>query len=372
MTVRPTPFHARTRTANRENAWCERNGFTVPAHFGDVHGEALAARMSVVLSDISWRARVRLTGARAQDCISRLATRDAARLGAGNAFKALWLNDAGALRGAGLFARLRESEFEICSAASDLAWFRSAANLFAVEVRDATSREAGLALIGPCALHVLAAAGIDNDLELLSIERRNWQGMQITLSRFGEHGGYEIWCPAGDAAFLWDRLAEAGRNYGLVHAGAVAMDVLDLEAGVPRPWRDYVPARGLDATTPLPRTLGMEPLIDTAHFTFNGFRGWKGSAPAARTLAGILVDGERPANFAAIVRDGETVGTTLSSFYSPALQRAIALAEIDVECAGAGLEVALEEPLALGRPGTASTTAWICDLPFLPTPDPIG
>ncbi|MBV9331752.1 MAG: aminomethyltransferase family protein [Alphaproteobacteria bacterium] len=370
MSARPTAFYAPARAANRDNAWCDRNGFSVPAHYGDVESEAMAARMSVIVADISWRTRVRMSGARAEECVSRLATRDARRLSPGNGFKALWLNDTGALRGAGLFARLAANEFEIVSAASDHAWFGSAARLFGVEARDVTTRDGGLALIGPCALHVLAEAGIDNDLDLLSIERRNWQGTELALSRFGEHGGYEVWCPHRDAAFLWDRLAEAGRPYGLVHAGALAMDVLDVEAGVPRPWRDYVPARGLDATSPLPRTLGMEGLIDTAHFSFNGYRSWSETAPAERTIAGILFDGDDPSSFARIRRDNETIGTTLFSAYSPALRRAIALAQIDVESAASGLEVSVEEPERLGHSGR-TVSAWICDLPFMPTPDPI-
>ena len=46
MTMRlPTPFHVRTAERNPANAWVARGGFTVPAHFGDVVQEALAARV---------------------------------------------------------------------------------------------------------------------------------------------------------------------------------------------------------------------------------------------------------------------------------------------------------------------------------------
>ena len=53
----------------------------------------------------------------------------------------------------------------------------------------------------------------------------------------------------------------AGAAYGIVPAGVAAMDVLDLEAGVPRPELDYKPARAASDAEPMPAALGLE-LLD--------------------------------------------------------------------------------------------------------------
>jgi aminomethyltransferase len=280
-------------------------------------------------------------------------TRDPARLESGAAFKALWLSDGGGVRGAGLLARHGRETFQLVSAASDLDWITRGAALFDVRVREILDEEGVLALIGPYVGKVLEAAQLDGALEPLSFRKLFWRGLDVTLSRFGEHGGYEIACKADDAALVWDRIVKAGAAYALKPAGVAAMDILDLEAGVPRPGRDYEPARdGFDAE-PTPVELGLESLIDADHTAFNGRAAYL-AASRSRMRVGIELDGETPAPHAKLTQGGRT----LHSLYSPALQRAIALAVVDT---------------ALAKPGTAltladGTVAKVRELPFLPTP----
>ena len=58
----PTPFHMRTAAHNGANAWMQRGRFSVAAHYGDPHQESLAARLSVVLADISAAQDLRIHG----------------------------------------------------------------------------------------------------------------------------------------------------------------------------------------------------------------------------------------------------------------------------------------------------------------------
>lgn len=373
MSVGATPFHARTAELNRDNAWCERNGFTLAAHFGDSEDEALSARMSAAVTDISWRSRIRLSGVRAIDCISRLVTRDPSKLGIGHAFKALWLNDTGAVRGVGVVARREVWDFDLVSAADDMAWVASAANLFGVNASEVTREGGGIAIIGPEAARVLAAAGLNVALDLLACVRLDWRGIDVEISRFGEHMGYEIWCGRDDALAVWDRVARAGAPLALRPAGAEALDTLDIEAGVARPWRDFVPAREVSAPSPVPAELALESLIDPDHRAFNGFRSWSARKHEARsTLAGVVMDGDQPAAFAPLTRNGWKVGRTLSSRFSPSLRRAIALVELEVEHAKPGTTLSLAAPGSLARSGASSLTGRVVALPFLPAPDSIA
>jgi aminomethyltransferase len=374
VSVRPTPFHARTAECNRDNAWCERNGFTVAAHFGDVDDEAISARMSAIVTDISWRSRVRLSGAHALECVSRLVTRDPSNLGIGQAFKALWLNDAGAVRGAAVVARRNVWEFELISVADDLEWIGSAACLFGVSATDVSQDGGGIAIIGPQAARVLTAAGLRVTLDLLSSIRLDWGGVGIELSRFGEHLGFEIWCGRDHALVVWDRLARAGAPFALRPAGAEAADTLDIEAGIARPWRDFAPVRDATSPSPTPAQLALESLVDEGHRGFNGFRNWNARKQGSgnSTLAGIVVEGDQPVPFTPLLSDGRKVGRALSSRYSPSLRRAIALAELESAHAKPGTNLSLVEPGSLARSEVSYLTAHVAALPFLPAPDSIA
>jgi aminomethyltransferase len=195
----------------------------------------------------------------------------------------------------------------------------------------------------------------------------------VTLSRFGEHGGYEVWCRNDDALVVWDRIVRAGLVFGLQLAGVNAMDTLDIEAGVSRPWRDYAPARDASGAGPTPRSLALESLIDSSHHAFNGYRSWQAASKAreASTLAGVVIDGTVPVSFSPLLVNGRSVGRTLSSRFSPALHRAIALAELDVACGAPGTQLSIVEPGSLMNNGGANRIARVVALPFLPSPGSI-
>jgi len=367
VTLFASPFHARAAAANRGNAWITRNGLTLAECYESVEQEALAARLSVAIADISWRWRIMLEGANAEAFLARLMTRDPAALVPGQSFKALWLADAGGVRGAGVVARYGRESFLLAASAPDVEWISSAAAAWDVAVRDVSAEEGGLAVIGPHARATLEAAGFDAELEPLAFRKLSWRGIHVTLSRWGEHGGYEIWCAPDDGVLVWDRLMRAGAHFAIGPAGVAAMDVLDLEAGVARPELDYRPAREAAAAEPLPASLGLTSLIDDAHRGFNG-RNALVDKPASRKLVGLEIASDEPAPFTPVALGDKAVGHTLRSLHSPSLRRAIALAQVDAAAAVPGTAVSLFLPPSMDRPALQSVSAKVVDLPFLPAP----
>ena len=368
--IRATPFHARAGELNHTNHWTVKNGVTLAAAYEDAGREAVAARFGVAIADISWRWRVMLEGARVRELVQRLFTRDAAPLLEGQALKALWLSDGGGLRGAGVIARHGRQTFEIVAAAQDPAWFAHAAALYNVALTDISAEQGGFALIGPYAAKLLATLGIDPALEPLHFRQQEWRGLTFTLSRFGEHNGYELWASNEHAMYLWDRFTIAGAPFALTPIGADAIDTLDIEAGVPRPGRDYDGAHDPHATAPLAAELRMGALIE-AEQGFNG-RAAALAAQPKRRLCGILLDSDKPAPFASLLLGNQVVGRALSSRYSPTLRRAIALAQVDLAHATAGTRLSLILPPSRQALLTTVAAATVVDLPFLPAPDPIA
>jgi aminomethyltransferase len=369
--VRATPFHARAAAANRENAWVARNGITLSDFYGDTNDEALAARLRVAMADISWRWRIMLEGPRVVEFLGRLVTRDVSKLAPGTSLKALWLSDDGYVRGAGVIARYGRESFLIAASAPDMGWIAPAAAFYGVKLRD-MSDEGGLAIVGPYAQATVQAAQLAGDLEPLAFRKLSWRGIDITLSRFGEHGGYEIWCAPDDGVLVWDRIARAGQSFGLKPAGVAAMDLLDLEAGIARPERDYEPARDGAAKGPSPVALGLESLIDVEHQAFNGRAAYLASREKEpKRLAGIELESDIPAPFTPLLIKGRVVGHTLRSVWSPSLRRARALAQIDVSAFAPGTRLTLTLPPSREIPELRTAEARVTALPFLKVPDPI-
>jgi aminomethyltransferase len=394
--LRATPFHVRAAAANRDNAWTTRNGVTLCHHYEDAALESLSGRMNVVLADISWRWRVRIEGPGAETYLSRLVTHDVTALEPGRGTKALWLTDGGGVRGAGVVVRLGRDSFQVTASAPDEEWFAQAASSFDVTLRDLWTDAGGLALVGPYAQSTLEAAGFGLRLEPLACQRITWQGIEVMVSRWGEHDGYEIWCDPDDGLMVWDQLIRAGRAFGIEPAGVMAMDVLDLEAGIPRPFLDFLPARDGTTGEPAASALGLDSLIDPAHLRFNGRAAHLDLKPV-RKLVGIEISSRQPApftpvslnhaaaeagprwafppqpaSFTPVMLNDKSVGHTLRSVYSPALRRAIALASVDAEAAAPGTMLSLFLPPDLNTPDLRRAEARVAALPFLAPPEEAG
>jgi aminomethyltransferase len=348
MTLKATPFHARTVAANRWNAWQNRNGFTLAAHYTDSAEEALAARFGAVLLDLSWQTRLQFSGAQVEDFVARCFTRNPARLKPGEALEALWLNDAGAVRGSGTVVRLGRESFLLLCEGEDEAWLSAAASLFEVAV---TPAAAGLlALAGPAVEKILNAAGLGTPAPM-SLHRIAWRGLDITLSRLGL--GYEIGCAADDALIVWDRLMAAGCGFALLPAGVEAFDILEIESGLLQAGRDFAPARDGFAPQPTPQELGLSSLVDRRH-SFNGKAGFLAAGPDT-ILTGLLPDaGVEPG--AVLTQTGQAAGRVLVSRPSPALQQTVCLAMLKAPCSG---------PLKAGE-----SLCRVVPLPILPLPSP--
>jgi aminomethyltransferase len=367
--LRLTPFHECSAAANRGNLWCARNGVSVAAQYDDANAEALAVRTGAVLTDISWHWRVRLEGARVGEFLVRLLTHDARMLLPGESARTLWLADGGGVRGEGIIARESANSFLLVSSCDDREWVAAGAHLFGVTTTILSDVEGALAIIGPYAHAVLAAAGFGDAPPPLAFRKCGWRGYELAISRFG--AGIEFSCAAANAAALWEQLLRAGASSGLVPAGLLALDILNLEAGAPQPGLDYTPARAGHARKPLPRALGLQSLVDERNRQFNGRGALLAAAPESRSLMGVEIDANSHAPNTPVMTGERVIGRTLYSVYSPALRRAIALAQIEKKSTKPGLPIWLEVAPAHDRPEFTHVGGSLARLPFLPIAAPI-
>jgi glycine cleavage system aminomethyltransferase T len=349
--LNPTPFHARTAAQNFNNAWATKGAFTVPAFYVDPVPEALAARLTAALIDITPRQDLRIEGEGASELLSAACGGIVAGLPIGHSSPVHWCADGGGLRGSGTLSRMGDHDFLLRSDDADFAWFAAAAPRFGARLRDATSERGLVLLAGPYAIPVMVAARLE--VPLLELNRHvtlDWFGITVTVFHSAWPLGYEIACAPEDGALLLDRLFRRGSLFGLRLAGEEALQVLQLEAGMLAPHADYAPARQPFARIPVPAAFGLKDENAPAR-------------QASAVLAGIELDGVEPLPFAPVFSNaGNKIGSTLRSLYSPALRSAIALAELSRAQAAVGTIVKV---LRFDAAGPRERLGRIVPLPFL-------
>lgn len=147
----------------------------------------------------------------------------------------------------------------------------------------------------------------------------------VRITYVGELG-YELYIPSEKAAHVYDRLVEAGKPFGLRHAGLKALASLRMEKG----YRDY--GHDIDNTDNAFET-GLGFAVDLKKPDFIGREAAlkQKAAPMQRRLAQVLVKDPEPLLFHAevVLRDGKPVGYVRAGSYGHTLGGAVGLAMIE-------------------------------------------
>ena len=301
--------------------------------------EHRACRDGVILMDMSFMAKFAVQGRDAGPELDRLSA-NAVNGQPGVITYTQWLNPAGKLEADLTVTKLADDDFYVV--ASDtahrhaLTWMRrhfaaSGAHAFATDV---TSAYAQLNIQGPNSRALLAAvtrADVSDEAFGFRAARQIDIGFArvlcIRITYLGELG-YELHIPAEQAVHVYDRLVEAGREFGLRHAGLKALASLRMEKG----YRDY--GHDIDNTdTVLEAGLGFAVALDKP----GGFIGRDAVAaqvaagPLSRRLVQVLLTDPEPLLFHAelVRRNNAEVGYIRAASYGWTLGGAVGLAMID-------------------------------------------
>lgn len=303
-------------------------GWEMPIQYSSILEEHAAVRERAGLFDVSHMGQIHLHGEGALAAADGLVSSDVASLPVGRARYGLLVNDAGGCVDDVITTRLSEREVLICVNASniekDRRWIEAHVPR-GVAVEDRSAETALVALQGPAAARVLAAfAGRELALpKRFAVARERLAGIDVLISGTGYTGspGYELACPATDAAALFTGLLAAGKPLGLLPAGLGARDTLRLEAGM------ALYGHELDDTT-TPFEAGLERYVKDLARAFCGVEALRkrAGAPLARRLVGFeLVErGIARADYE-LVHAGQIVGRVTSGAPSPTLGKSIGL-----------------------------------------------
>jgi 4-methylaminobutanoate oxidase (formaldehyde-forming) len=256
--ARRSPFHDRLVAAGAvmgETAGWERPNWYAPPGvtpeyryswgrqnwFEHTAAECRAVRDAVALFDQSSFAKFLVEGPDACSALNRIAVADM-DVPAGRIVYTQWCNERGGIEADLTVTRLAETRYLVVTGAAvqtrDLAWLREHVP---VEVHctvvDVTSGLPMLGLMGPRSRELfqkLTGEDLSNAAFPFGASREVEIGYaRLRASRITYVGelGWELYVPAEFAAHVFDRIVEAGREFGLTHAGYHAMNACRTEKG---------------------------------------------------------------------------------------------------------------------------------------------
>jgi aminomethyltransferase len=405
--LRKTPFHTRTTELCTSQNWQEWSGyFSADSYDLDHMREYNAVRTTAALFDVSPLFKYQLRGRDAGRLLDRVVTRDVSKCRVGQVLYTVWCDDDGKIIDDGTLARVAEDSYRLTSAIPTLDWLEDNALGLDVEIEDVTHDFGALALQGPTSRSLLQAL-TDTDLAGLGyfgLVECELAGMPVRISRTGYTGdlGYEIFLEARYGERVWDALAETGVAYNLQPAGAVALDVVRIEAGLLLIEVDFVSSVEtifeVQKSTPFELGLGFTVKLGKGHFIGrDALRKEKAAGPAWATV-GLVVDilalekvyadysmplhlpytswnetrpvyagraAGRAAGRGAGSAASEPIGKATSGTWSPILKQYVVLARVQPRHAKPGTQIFLEETVEGRR---YNIPAVVVKLPFFDPP----
>jgi aminomethyltransferase len=314
-------------------------GWEMPVTYEGVREEHMAVRTHAGMFDVSHMGEVEVEGPGALVFLQRMLSNDVAAIGIGGAqYSCLCNEDGGVLDD--LFAyRLGGDRYLLVTNAAnhkaDLAWLGRWSRGFDVAVRDVADRYAMLAVQGPHARTIVAAAlavELPARMRIGTVRLGNRPALVCGTGYTGE-AGVELLIDPEIAPAIWAELLDAG----IVPCGLAARDTLRLEACFHLHGNDLSTERN-----PIEAGLGWCCREAT------GFIGAEAIARARaegteQSLAPFRIEGAGiPRQGNPVLAGGEEVGVVTSGSFSPSLEIGIGMAYLRSDLAKPGTEVEID------------------------------
>ncbi len=321
-------------------------GTDTPTSFGDPAGEFTALLERCGLFDMSWQAKLVLTGEDRVRWLNGMVTNNIRDLAVGHGVYNFVLTAQGRI--VGDLVAYNRGDFVLVT--SDRAQAAAIAEMFDryiimddVEVADISDKLSAVGLAGPLAARVLQDAGIDvSQLDPGQVVDLVWRDIGVSVARntHPNMDGYEIWFAAEQADRVWDILTAAGAT----PAGSEAFELYRIARGVPR--------YGLDLSQrDLPQETEQKHALNFTKGCYIGqeiVERIRARAILHRTFTGFLVEGEPPQAGTKVQSGGKNIGeiTSAARVPFPNGERTVALGYLRREFEAPGTAVQIGEQKA--------------------------
>lgn len=304
-------------------------GYEMPVQYSGVNQEHIAVREGVGVFDVSHMGQFFVTGPQADQLLQYVGTNDVTKVAIGQAQYTCMPNEQGGIVDDLIIYKMAENNWMLVVNASnidkDFEWINKH-NSFDAKVENLSDKYSLLAIQGPKAIESMQALTDENlsEIPFYHFKTGKFAGVEeviISATGYTGSGGFEIYFKNEDALHIWNKVMEAGKDYGILPCGLGARDTLRLEKGYCLYGNDID-----DTTSPLEAGLGWITKLNT-DFIARDILAQQKEEGVTRKLVGFkLIERGIPRQGYKIVDEYEnTLGQVTSGTQSPMLKEGIGL-----------------------------------------------
>lgn len=214
-------------------------GYNMPVSYEGVNIEHETVRNDLGVFDVSHMGEFLIEGPNALSLIQKVCSNDASKLTIGKAQYSCIPNDTGGIVDDLIVYRIKDETYLLVVNASniekDWKWIESK-NDVGAEMRDISEDYSLLAIQGPKAVEAMQSLTSHDlsEIKFYNFIIGDFAGIEhviISATGYTGSGGFEIYCKNSELKQIWDKVLEAGKDYGIKPIGLAARDTLRLEMG---------------------------------------------------------------------------------------------------------------------------------------------
>jgi len=305
-------------------------GFEMPLYFSSIKDEHLAVRKSVGLFDVSHMSNVWITGKDAMKLLNLCTVADVPKFGENQSQYTVILRENGTVIDDTIFMNLGDKYMIIPNAGMSTIvtkWLNDKAKEFKLNAKaeDVSRDFVILAIQGPRSRETLQKiTKIDmNNVKFFGCQYGEIAGVDCIISHTGYTGelGFELQItPTKKAEIVFNKILEAGAEFGIKPIGLGARDTLRLEKCFILAGNEFEGGR-----TPLEATLSWLIHWDHVFIGKEAILKQKEKGDYERLTSLECIDKGIPRHGCEVQKDGKPVGVVTSGTLSPCLNKGIAM-----------------------------------------------
>ena len=310
-------------------------GYKMPVQYEGVNIEHETVRNAVGVFDVSHMGEFLIEGENALDLIQKVTSNDASKLEIGDAQYSCLPNEKGGIVDDLIVYRIKEFSYLLVVNASNIEkdkdWIISQNDMNA-EFRDISENYSLLAIQGPKAIEAMQSlTSVDlNTIPFYKFKVADFAGIEhviISATGYTGSGGFEIYCKNSEAEQIWNKVFEAGAEFGIKPIGLAARDTLRLEMGYCLYGNDID-----DTTSPIEAGLGWITKFNKDFTNSSALKEQKENGVNRKLVAFELNEKGIPRQgYTILDENGDEIGIVTSGTMSPSLKQGIGLGYVKKE-----------------------------------------
>lgn len=321
-------------------------GFNMPIQYEGVTIEHETVRKSVGVFDVSHMGEFLIEGEHALALIQKVSSNDASKLSIGKAQYSCMPNETGGIVDDLIIYQVKEQTYLLVVNASNIEkdwnWIQSK-NSMGATMRNLSDDYSLLAIQGPKAVEAMQSL-TSHDLSAINFYNfivDDFAGIEhviISATGYTGSGGFEIYCKNNEVKQIWDKVFEAGKDFGIKPIGLAARDTLRLEMGYCLYGNDIN-----DSTSPIEAGLGWITKFTKDFTNSEALKKEKEQGPERKLVAFELdVRGIPRHDYDIVDSNGNKIGIVTSGTMSPSLGKGIGLGYVPTVFSQVGSKIHIQ------------------------------